>query len=103
MATQTEVARDRLVADFRAVIGDTEELLRATANQTGERVTAARERLEERLREARDQLTELQATVTQRARMAASATDEYVHDHPWQSVGVAAAVGFLLGMLTCRR
>jgi len=103
MATQTEVARDRLVADFRAVIGDTEELLRATANQTGERVTAARERLEERLREARDQLTELQATVSQRARMAASATDEYVHDHPWPSVGVAAAVGFLLGMLTCRR
>jgi len=103
MATQTEVARDRLVADFRAVIGDTEELLRATANQTGERVSAAREKVEERLREARDQLAELQDSVAQRARQAAGATDEYVHDHPWQSVGVAAAVGFLLGLLTCRR
>jgi len=103
MATQTEIARDRLVTDFRAVIGDTEELLRATANQTGERVTAARERVEERLREAREQLTELQASVTERAKQAASATDEYVHDHPWQSAGVAAAVGFLLGLLTCRR
>ena len=103
MATQTEAARSKLVADFRAVIGDTEELLRATANQTGERVKEARERVEERMREAREQLEELQASVTERAKQAAGATDEYVHDHPWQSVGVAAAVGFLLGLLTCRR
>ena len=103
MATQTEAARNKLVADFRAVIGDTEELLRATANQTGERVKEARERVEDRLREAREQLEELQASVTERAKQAAHVTDEYVHDHPWQSVGVAAAVGFLLGLLTCRR
>jgi ElaB/YqjD/DUF883 family membrane-anchored ribosome-binding protein len=103
MATQTEAARNKLVTDFRAVIGDTEELLRATANQTGERVKEARERVEERLREAREQLTELQANAAKRAKEAAHATDEYVHDHPWQSIGVAAAVGFLLGMLTSRR
>lgn len=103
MATQTQAAKDKLVTDFRAVIGDTEELLRATASQTGERVSAARERVEERLRAAREELAELQASAAQRAKQAAHATDEYVHEHPWQSVGVAAAVGFLLGMLTARR
>jgi ElaB/YqjD/DUF883 family membrane-anchored ribosome-binding protein len=103
MAIQTEAARDKLVSDFRAVIGDTEELLRATANQTGERISATRERVEERLRTAREELAELQASATQHAKQAARATDDYVHEHPWQSVGVAAAVGFLLGMLTARR
>ncbi len=39
----------------------------------------------------------------ERSKEAARATDEYVHDHPWQAVGVAAGVGFLLGMLIARR
>ena len=34
---------------------------------------------------------------------AARATDEYVHEHPWQAVGAAAGVGFLIGMLIARR
>jgi ElaB/YqjD/DUF883 family membrane-anchored ribosome-binding protein len=35
--------------------------------------------------------------------VAARATDEYVHDNPWQAIGVAAAVGFLLGLVVARR
>jgi ElaB/YqjD/DUF883 family membrane-anchored ribosome-binding protein len=31
------------------------------------------------------------------------ATDDYVHEHPWRAVGVAAAVGFLVGLLVNRR
>lgn len=42
-------------------------------------------------------------TAHKKAREAADATDEYVHDNPWQSVGVAAAVSFLLGLLVSRR
>jgi ElaB/YqjD/DUF883 family membrane-anchored ribosome-binding protein len=38
-----------------------------------------------------------------RAKEAARATDDYVHDHPWQMVGVAAAVGFVAGLLMNRR
>jgi ElaB/YqjD/DUF883 family membrane-anchored ribosome-binding protein len=32
-----------------------------------------------------------------------AATDEYVHANPWQMIGVAAAVGALIGMLISRR
>ena len=38
-----------------------------------------------------------------KTRQAAKATDEYVHEHPWHAVGVAAVVGFLLGALISRR
>jgi len=91
------------VKDFRAVAADAEELLKATANQTGERVTAARARIEETLREARERLAELEEGAIARGKQAARRTDEYVHDHPWESIGVAGAVGFLLGMLISRR
>lgn len=103
MTTTSEVARERLVTDFKAVISDTEDLLRATAHETGERVASARERVEERLRTAKVQLAELQDNAVAKAKAAAHATDEYVHEHPWQAIGVGAAVGFLLGLLTCRR
>lgn len=102
-AHESQVAKDRLIKDFRTVITDAEELLKATANQTGERVSAARERVEESLRETRERLTELQDDVVARSKAAVRLTDEYVHDNPWQSIGVGAAVGFLLGMLISRR
>lgn len=99
----TDVARQKLVEDFRAVVNDTEELLRATAGQTGERIAAARERVEESLRDSKRRLDELQDGALERARVAAKRTDDYVREHPWESIGVAGAVGMLLGMLISRR
>jgi len=103
MASATDAARQRLAQDFRALTEDTEELLRATASQTGERVSAARARLEERLRGAKEAAKELQDDVVARTRAAAEAADHTVRTHPWESVAVAAGIGFLLGMLTARR
>jgi len=99
----TEAARKKLVDDFKALTTDTEELLRATANQTGERVSAVRARVEERLSKAKVAVDELREDVVERSRAAAEAADRTVREHPWESVAVAAAVGFLLGMLTSRR
>lgn len=101
--TKTEAAREKLMGDFKAVINDAEELLKATASQTGERVSAARARVEESIRTTRERLSELQDDVTERAGAAAHATDQMVHDNPWKAVGIAAAVGFLLGLLVHRR
>ena len=102
-AHDSHAAKDRLIHDFRTVITDAEELLKATANQTGERISAARERVEESLRETRERLSELQDDVVARSKAAARRTDEYVHQNPWQAIGVGAAVGLLLGMLISRR
>ena len=103
MSTDTGVAKERLIQDFKAVISDTEELLKATATQTGERVSAARTRMQETIENSRERLSELQETATDKARAAARATDQIVHDNPWKAVGIAAGVGFLLGLLVHRR
>lgn len=103
MATETEEAKDRLVDDFKRVIRDAEALLKATADQTGDNIQAARARAEETLREARLKLDDLQESILDRTKAAYRATDELIHENPWQALGIAAAVGFLLGMLTGRR
>lgn len=102
MTIVTEEARERLVGDFKKVIRDAEALLRATADQTGDAIDAVRMRAEESLRDARNRLDEVEGDFLNRTKAAAKATDELVHERPWQAVGLAAAVGFLLGMLTGR-
>jgi ElaB/YqjD/DUF883 family membrane-anchored ribosome-binding protein len=103
MTTDTAVTREKLAADLKAVIRDTEELLSATAGQAGEKIHAARARAEETLRTAKARLTELGEAGVEKAKAAARATDAYVHENPWPSIGIAAGVGFLVGLLVCRK
>lgn len=99
----TEVSKEKLAADLKVVVADAEELLRATASQAGEKVGAARERIQVSLAAARVKLAEAERAMLDKTKQAAKATDEYVHEHPWHAVGVAAVVGFLLGALITRR
>ena len=101
-ARETQAAKERVIRDFKAVVTDTEELL-STANQTGDRIAAARARMEESLAATKKQLAELEDNMVEKARAAAQASDQLVHENPLKSVGIAAAVGLLLGMLIHRR
>ena len=103
MSNDTEVSREKLASDMRIVIADAEELLRATAGQMGEKAVVARERIQESLRVAKDKLARAEEAVIDKTKAAARATDDYVHDHPWGAVGIAAAVGLVIGMLISRR
>lgn len=103
MNAEIQDARDRLIEDFKAVMNDAEELLKVTANQTGDKIGAVRARAEESLREARRKLGEIEGNLVGRTKAAAKATDQLVHDNPWYSVGIAATVGVMLGMLISRR
>jgi ElaB/YqjD/DUF883 family membrane-anchored ribosome-binding protein len=98
-----EVTTDQLLADLKTVMNDAEALLRATSAQTGEKIQEVRARAEESLRQAKQRLSSLEDEALRRAREVADATDEYVRDNPWQSVGIAAGVGLLVGLLLARR
>ena len=103
MSESTVAARQQLMSDLKAVVADTEELLKATAGAAGDRVAAARARAEETLRTAKGKLAELDDEVVERAKQTAKAADEYVHEHPWSAIGIAAAAGLLIGVLIARR
>ena len=103
MNEMTQVNKEKLVADFKVVVADAEELLRATAGQAGDKVSELRGRIQDHLTTAKANLAEAQAAVADRARAVGRATDDYVHDNPWRSVGVAAGIGLVVGLLIGRR
>ncbi|MBK6869352.1 MAG: DUF883 domain-containing protein [Burkholderiales bacterium] len=103
LADSAAETKDQLVSNLRRVVSDAEDLLAATAGQTDSKITELRARAKDNLLLAREKLADADAAVRARARLAATATDEYVHDNPWSSIGAAAALGILIGVLLGRR
>ncbi len=102
MARQ-QVSTDKLMKDLRLVMMDAEELLKATAGQAGEKVASARSRAEDSIRAAKGALAEAGEEAVERGREAAESADEYVHEHPWTAIGIAAGVGLVIGLLLSRK
>jgi ElaB/YqjD/DUF883 family membrane-anchored ribosome-binding protein len=100
---ESEVSKEKLMQDFRVVVTDAEELLRATAGLAGEKVSVVRERIQENLAAAKVRLSDAEEAVIARTKQAAMATDEYVHENPWKAVGIGAGVGLIVGILISRR
>ncbi len=106
MTSYTEASsasKEKLAADLKTVIADAEELLSLTSSQTGDKVAELRLRMGDNLRAARYKLEDAEAAIRDKAREAARATDDYVHENPWRSIGVAAGAGLVIGLLIGRR
>ena len=97
-----EGTADKLVSDLKALIGDAEALLKATASQAGEQVAAVRRRIEESLKEGKETLADAEDVLIEKTRDAAEAACEYVQKNPWSAVGIAAGIGLVLGLLIRR-
>ena len=99
----TEATRDKLISDVKSLISDADDTFRAMASATGEKAAELGERLRVKLRNAKEKMGDVQEVVADRAKAAARATDDFVHDNPWKAVGIAAGVGFLIGLLVNRK
>lgn len=99
----TTVTKEKLVADMKVVVADAEEILRSTADIAGEKMSHVRAKVEARLRDAKARLEDAEAAVIDKTKACARATDDFVHEQPWKAVGVAAAVGLVIGVLIGRR
>jgi ElaB/YqjD/DUF883 family membrane-anchored ribosome-binding protein len=88
---------------MKNIMADAEELLKATASATGDRILAARARAEETLKSARERLSSLDDDAMAQVKEVAKGADDYVREHPWGAVGIAAVAGLLLGVMISRR
>ncbi len=97
-----EITREKLLADFKVLIADAEELVKATANQAGERATIARQRIGGSLEEAKKSLTDAENILIDKTKEAAKKAEVYVKENPWNALGIAAGAGLLFGLLIRR-
>ena len=99
----SEAAKETLIDSVKTSLNDAENLLREAASSTGDKAAELRDRAMTSLRRTREALYDVQDAVLERGRKAARATDDYVHDNPWQAIGIAGVTGLLLGLLIGRR
>jgi ElaB/YqjD/DUF883 family membrane-anchored ribosome-binding protein len=90
---------EKLIRDFKVVLQDAEELIKATAGDIEDKTREARAKLAGALVVAKDTCSKLEETVL----AGAQATNDLVRGHPYESIGLAFAIGLLAGVLVKRR
>jgi ElaB/YqjD/DUF883 family membrane-anchored ribosome-binding protein len=94
--------KDKLIDDIKSVVADAQDMLKQAKSSSMEGYSAVRAELEDRLADSIIRLQEVQEELKARARNAAKATDTYVHDNPWKSMGYVALAGLVVGFLITR-
>ncbi len=95
--------KGKMVDDFKAIVNDADDLLQATAKVSGEGFNMTRARFAEKLKTAKASLIDAEQIVVDRAKQAATVTDDYVKGNPWTALGVAAGIGLFIGFLAGKR
>ena len=95
--------QEHMARELRSLADDAQELLRHTAGDAGSEITKARARLDKGLDAARNRLEAAEQAARHQFGTAARITGDYVHDHPWTTVGAVVGVGLLVGVLLARR
>ena len=95
--------KGKMVDDFKLIINDADDLLQATAKVSGEGFNITRAKFAEKLKTAKASLADAEQIVVDKAKQAATVTDDYVKSNPWTAVGIAAGVGILIGFLFGKR
>lgn len=90
--------RGFLAEELRAFLGDVEELVRKVANISDAEVARVRVKVANALTDMRRVAAESTEGLRERARVAVDATDDYVRERPWTAIGIAAALGLLIGV-----
>lgn len=101
--SSSQFNEEQLIKDLRALAADAEALLMATANTSGDKLAEIRTKAEASLRAAKVTMADAQVGVLAKAKEAATATNHFVQENPWRSVGLAASIGVIVGLLLGRR
>jgi ElaB/YqjD/DUF883 family membrane-anchored ribosome-binding protein len=90
-------------AEIKSLIADVEDLVARIADLKDADVARVRNKVLRAVDAAKESLSEGADTLRRQAQRAATTADDYVHDSPWQAVGIAALVGAVVGILATRR
>jgi ElaB/YqjD/DUF883 family membrane-anchored ribosome-binding protein len=109
-ASSLASARETLIQYFNKIIADAEQFLRTAGAEGNEQAQLMRARVQESLDLAKQRLLDLEESLLesgraakQKTRVAAQVADNYVHTHPWQTIGLVAGAGILIGLLLNRQ
>jgi ElaB/YqjD/DUF883 family membrane-anchored ribosome-binding protein len=94
-----EQIKDQAFSELKALIEESEKLLKSSASLVGEDAEDLRGQISQKLQQALDSV----ASARERTRPMVDATEVYIGGHPWQTVAISAGFGLVVGLLLGRR
>jgi len=89
--------------EWRNLVADVEDLIKKVANVKDDEVAEIRAKVEQTLAKAKTSATQGMHAIRGQADEVTEATDQYVRENPWAAIGIAAAVGIVIGLIAGRR
>ncbi|WP_445375623.1 DUF883 family protein [Photorhabdus tasmaniensis] len=80
-----------------------EEVIKNSGDKSDVELEKIRGKIEAVLQETRMKLGTVSDKVVMQTKEMARHVDDYVHDKPWTSIGISAAVAVVLGVLLAKR
>lgn len=88
-----------LKRSFANVIEAAEDLLQVSSDEASAECRTARKTLDENLRAAKARLSEQADEFLADTKALGKKSNRIVHDNPWTSIGIGAAIGLIAGVL----
>ena len=89
--------------EVQNLIADVEDLVAGLGEAIDPELARLKSRVKETVDSTRQAIAGGVSTVQDQARVALSASDDYVREQPWQAIGITALASFLIGFLAGRR
>jgi ElaB/YqjD/DUF883 family membrane-anchored ribosome-binding protein len=102
IAGRAEDAIQRKGSQLGKFLDDVEDLLRHVTPLQDSDISRARQKVESSINAVRTTAERSIHQTVETTKAAAKATDTFVHDRPWTSIGIAAVAGALLATLLTR-
>ncbi|EEO4309863.1 stress response protein ElaB [Salmonella enterica subsp. enterica serovar 4,[5],12:b:-] len=103
MRMSYQFGESRVDDDLTLLSETLEEILRSSGDPADQKYIELKARAEQALEEVKNRVSHVSDSYYYRAKQAVYKADDYVHEKPWQGIGVGAAVGLVLGLLLARR
>lgn len=102
-AAAAQSVRENGGQELPTLLSDVQDLIGRVAHVADPEIARLRLRIEGGLATTRKAVADGTDQIQRQAKAAMATSDRYVHEQPWQSVGIAAVGGLLVGFLIARR
>ena len=99
------VSRQQVLEDLMRVLGDIDELVKASASAPGDGKAANASpdpELDGKLAAIRERIDRVRDRITRVVHERVEAVDDYFRENTWKTVGAAAALAFIAGLIIGR-
>ena len=94
-------AKPNIISDLKQVLTDIETLVYDTKAESEEVIDNFKEQAQETLTAAKEKLSAQE--LTDKSKELINTAGDYIYKNPWTAIGVAAGIGFIVGILAGRK